>query len=149
MPYNGKRSGGGFGGKKFGGSKFGAKKSWDRGGSSGRGGSFSRGGSDRSMMHDATCGQCGKSCQVPFKPSGSRPVFCGNCFNKEEYSAGKERRGSDARRPSYQDRSSERSSYDSRSAGTGSGTSSIDEQIKKINAKLDRILEAMQSLELE
>ncbi len=31
-------------------------------------------------MHRATCADCGQSCEVPFKPNGSRPVFCRECF---------------------------------------------------------------------
>lgn len=31
-------------------------------------------------MHDATCAACGKSCQVPFVPSGEKPVYCSDCF---------------------------------------------------------------------
>lgn len=31
-------------------------------------------------MHDATCGNCGKPCQVPFRPSGEKPVYCRDCF---------------------------------------------------------------------
>jgi len=26
-------------------------------------------------MHKATCADCGKECDVPFKPDGSRPVY--------------------------------------------------------------------------
>ena len=33
-------------------------------------------------MHDATCAECGKTCQVPFKPDGSRPVHCSDCYQK-------------------------------------------------------------------
>jgi CxxC-x17-CxxC domain-containing protein len=33
-------------------------------------------------MHRATCAECGKPCEVPFKPSGDKPVFCSNCFGK-------------------------------------------------------------------
>ncbi len=33
-------------------------------------------------MHDATCAECGKTCQVPFKPDGSRPVYCQDCYQK-------------------------------------------------------------------
>jgi CxxC-x17-CxxC domain-containing protein len=25
-------------------------------------------------MHKAVCAECGKDCEVPFKPSGDRPV---------------------------------------------------------------------------
>lgn len=36
------------------------------------------------QMFDATCGQCGAQCQVPFQPrpesEGGRPVLCLACF---------------------------------------------------------------------
>ena len=33
-------------------------------------------------MHDATCSDCGQACQVPFKPTEGRPVYCRDCFAK-------------------------------------------------------------------
>ncbi len=33
-------------------------------------------------MHSAVCADCGKTCQVPFKPNGKKPVFCKDCFAK-------------------------------------------------------------------
>ena len=45
-------------------------------------GKKSFGGHDRLQMHDATCNKCGKQCQVPFRPTGERPVFCSDCFEK-------------------------------------------------------------------
>lgn len=33
-------------------------------------------------MHDAVCANCGAECQVPFVPSGERPVYCNECFEK-------------------------------------------------------------------
>jgi CxxC-x17-CxxC domain-containing protein len=38
---------------------------------------------DQSKMHPAVCSKCGNSCQVPFKPTGNRPIFCSNCFKTE------------------------------------------------------------------
>jgi len=29
---------------------------------------------------DAVCSNCGKACQVPFRPDGKKPVYCKNCF---------------------------------------------------------------------
>ncbi len=40
-------------------------------------------------MHSATCGRCGARCEVPFKPSGSKPVYCSDCFMKGEKSESK------------------------------------------------------------
>ena len=39
---------------------------------------------DRPQMHQATCEQCGKSCEVPFRPTGSKPVYCRDCFNNND-----------------------------------------------------------------
>jgi len=35
-------------------------------------------------MHTAICDKCGKKCEVPFKPRGSKPVYCSDCFRKGE-----------------------------------------------------------------
>jgi CxxC-x17-CxxC domain-containing protein len=59
--------------------------------------------SDRPTMHDAVCDKCGKSCQVPFRPSGDKPIFCSQCFEQEGGgSRGNDRRSSNRRsfRPS-------------------------------------------------
>jgi len=37
-------------------------------------------------MYDAICAKCGKSCQVPFKPTGEKPVYCSDCFRENEAS---------------------------------------------------------------
>ncbi len=31
-------------------------------------------------MHTAICAECGVETQVPFRPSGDRPVYCRDCF---------------------------------------------------------------------
>ncbi|HMK46364.1 MAG TPA: CxxC-x17-CxxC domain-containing protein [Methanocella sp.] len=33
-------------------------------------------------MHKATCSDCGKECEVPFKPAEDRPVYCRDCLPK-------------------------------------------------------------------
>lgn len=32
------------------------------------------------QMFRATCDQCGQGCEVPFRPTGGKPVLCSNCF---------------------------------------------------------------------
>ena len=34
-------------------------------------------------MHKAVCSKCGKACEVPFKPTEGKPVFCKECYSKE------------------------------------------------------------------
>ena len=74
-------SGGGF--KKFGGKKFGDNK--------GFGGGNNTGG--RPFLYQATCSKCGKDCMLPFKPNGSKPVFCSNCFALQKEGSDQNRSG--------------------------------------------------------
>lgn len=79
--------GGGYGG----GNRFGDKR-------------FS-GGGDKPLFK-ATCAKCGNTCEVPFKPNGSKPVYCRDCFKKED-SGFEPRRSSNldfGNRPSFGDR---------------------------------------------
>ncbi|MDN7025324.1 hypothetical protein FGU65_10535 [Methanoculleus sp. FWC-SCC1] len=33
-------------------------------------------------FHKATCADCGVECEVPFKPTEGRPVYCRDCLPK-------------------------------------------------------------------
>ncbi|MEK6909229.1 MAG: CxxC-x17-CxxC domain-containing protein [Nanoarchaeota archaeon] len=70
-------------------------------------------------MFDATCSTCGKACQVPFKPTGTKPVLCSQCFEKQG---------------------------DRRSNFSSPGNS---EDLKQINVKLDKIIAILKELELD
>ncbi|RJQ20744.1 DNA-directed RNA polymerase [Candidatus Woesearchaeota archaeon] len=35
-------------------------------------------------MHKAKCSECGKDCEVPFKPREGKPVFCRECFRNKK-----------------------------------------------------------------
>jgi len=35
-------------------------------------------------MFKAVCDKCKKECEVPFRPTGGKPVFCDNCFVKDD-----------------------------------------------------------------
>ncbi len=75
---------------------------------------FSKGGSGRKQfgnrnkprpqMHEAVCSECGKKCEVPFRPTGSKPVYCSQCFsNQREGSSSSSGRRSYGR-PRFQDK---------------------------------------------
>ncbi len=34
-------------------------------------------------MYRAVCSDCGQETQVPFQPSGNRPVYCRDCFSQK------------------------------------------------------------------
>ena len=58
-----RRSGGGFGG----GSGF--RRSFNSG---------------PREMHKAVCSECKQECEVPFKPTEGKPVYCKECFAKRK-----------------------------------------------------------------
>jgi len=33
-------------------------------------------------MHKATCADCNQECEVPFKPTQGRPVYCKECYRQ-------------------------------------------------------------------
>ena len=72
--------------------KYGGRSS---GRSRGRSGGNSRGRRDSSResgrpgrgrrelnMTKVTCDSCGNECEVPFKPTSNKPVYCSDCFEK-------------------------------------------------------------------
>ena len=151
---------GGFGGPSRGGFGGGSDRrepgafgNQSRGGFGGasRGGFGNRGGagsSFRPTMYQATCAECGNSCEVPFKPSGTRPIYCSNCF-----------KGKEASRPASGERSPERSFSKPSFGGTSyakpdfapraSGGAVSSEQFDKLNKKLDQIINFLNSLDVE
>src|SRR5438067_7964980 len=66
--------------QRDGGSSYGSYGSSYGGG--GGGGGYSSGGRGQREMFTATCSSCGKEAQVPFQPSGDKPVYCSDCFQQ-------------------------------------------------------------------
>lgn len=116
----------------------------NRGG--GSAGGFSNGGrkyggfQDR-PKHDAKCDGCGDMCQVPFIPNGSKPVYCRNCFKKDDQGmVSGPKRSFD--RPSFGSDRAERPAYQSRpSAGLDLGK--VEARLARIEEKLDALIEAL------
>ena len=105
------------------------KKPWDNGG----GKNFNN---DDREMFQATCSGCGKSCQVPFRPSSGKPVFCDECFVKTRNGDGPTRSDS---RPSYNDRG-DRGTRPAPVQSTGN-TDVLARQMQVISGKLDTLID--------
>lgn len=65
-------------------SRSGEGRGFERRGFSSKGGP-STGWNDRGRrgpaeMHQAVCDNCRKNCEVPFRPTSGKPVFCSSCF---------------------------------------------------------------------
>lgn len=65
--------------ERFGRRNFGKKESMGK-----RETFFSKRTSDKKDLFKVICSKCGVECEVPFKPTNSKPVFCRDCFKKQE-----------------------------------------------------------------
>lgn len=130
--YNRNDRGGGRGGRRFGGRDSGRR-------------SFGGRDSGRREMHHATCAQCGKDCEVPFRPSEDRPVYCSNCFEQRRNEDGNSREsgGRNFGRPKFEERRSYSSGGD-RGNTRGNDNGQLTEQLKILNIKLDKILRILE-----
>ncbi len=138
-------SGGGFGGKKFGGNRGGVNRGGSRGGFGGgnRGGNF---GGDREMFQ-ATCSECGKRCDVPFRPTGEKPVYCNDCFGgKRDGSFERNDRGSD--RGSRNDRPQKEFTKPA-SVTDDRSIIELKKSVETLNSKLDSMIRMIQDLKPE
>jgi CxxC-x17-CxxC domain-containing protein len=72
-----RNEGGGGGGDASYGS-YGAGGGYSAGGYGGGGGGYRDRGPRE--MFSATCSNCGKEAQVPFRPTSGKPVYCSDCF---------------------------------------------------------------------
>lgn len=122
------RGGGGFRGGNSGGRPDFQKKSWggDKGGSR-----------DSVVMHKATCSECGNNCEVPFRPSGEKPVYCSNCF-------GSKREGGD--RNSRKDFGGSRAPAPRQEFRPAPQNDDTKKQLAEISMKLDRLIGAIEKM---
>lgn len=90
-------------------------------------GSFDRGDAERphfekrfeKEMHRVTCDKCGEKCEVPFRPTKDKPVYCYQCFKKDGDKGG---------------------TYNS---GESGNSEKFTQEFEQINEKLDKILGAL------
>jgi len=136
----------------------GGRRDFGRRGFGGRG--------DRPEMHKAICAKCGNECEVPFRPSGDKPVYCSKCF--EEVGGSEPRRfgGRDSGRSSFGNKPMYDAvcdncgnkcqvpfqpsggkpvfcsqCFEDKNKGAGGGNSGQNrDQFEALNAKLDKIL---------
>jgi CxxC-x17-CxxC domain-containing protein len=146
--FNGERregNGGGYRGNDRGGDRGGfAKKPWDN---------------DRpTQMFKATCAECGKSCDVPFRPTGEKPVYCNDCFSKKRDGADTRGGSRDYGAPKSYDNSFEKRGFNDRFAPRADARPAYTDKpaykpapdnskaLTEISMKLDRLITAMEKM---
>ncbi|MFA6553904.1 MAG: CxxC-x17-CxxC domain-containing protein [Candidatus Paceibacterota bacterium] len=151
MENNNRGGGRSFGGNRDGGSRFGGG-GFKKGGFGGnRGGGRSFGGDREVTMHDAVCADCHKPCQVPFRPTNDRPVYCKDCFTKNGGLAGKSR-SNDLAKKDFGNKPQFNSSFKPQADSNFSSNSEVKKQLEALNIKIDsliRTVEAMKPVKVE
>lgn len=116
-------------------------------------------------MHKAICDNCGKECEVPFRPTQGKPVFCSNCFQSQRGES--EPRRFEGRRPERPEErqmfeavcdncgnsckvpfqpSGDKPIYCSNCFGEKKGAGSKENgQFEALNQKLDKILQLLEA----
>ena len=115
----------------------------DGGGFKPRGGGrddrFGGGGFGGPRMFETTCAACGQRCEVPFRPNGSKPTYCRDCFQKQGGGAPRDRfEGGGYDRPSFSDR---------RPPAGGDCCRKTEEHLVVLEAKIERILIKLEAME--
>ncbi|MFC1771495.1 CxxC-x17-CxxC domain-containing protein [Candidatus Margulisiibacteriota bacterium] len=98
-------------------------------------------GSGKPAMFKTTCTECGQDCEVPFKPTGNKPVLCSYCF-KGKGNAGPKRAGGgrDSGRARFEDK---------REKSSVCNNEVCKAQFEQLNQKLDMILEELESIRVQ
>ena len=92
-----------------------------------------------------------KSCEVPFRPNGSKPVYCRDCFNGQR-DAGDSRGGArpdfNSRGPKrdFGDRPIFRSDTQSNFKPVTGGNDDTKKQLTEISVKLDRLINVVEKM---
>ena len=107
------------------------------------------------QSHRAVCDKCGTNCEVPFKPTGSKPIYCQDCFRTmgDSESTGSRQFGKreypGSRRPDNFNKSEYPGSRrpDSFNKSEYSESAKPDQskrELEQINFKLDKILRILE-----
>lgn len=84
-------------------------------------------------MYKANCAQCGKTCEVPFRPNGTKPVYCNDCFVRDD--APRAPRREFAPRPSFHN--------DRPAPRPDQAFNDLKAELRGVNEKLERLIALM------
>jgi len=130
---------GGFGGDRGGKPRF-KKEGFGRP-------SFSKGGREHAEreLFQAKCSNCHTTCEVPFRPSSDRPVFCKDCFQSKNDSGPTPF----VKRESFSRPFEKRESAPIAKQIPDPRIDTMSKQIAEVSAKLDMLLDIFASIDEE
>ncbi|MES2215751.1 MAG: CxxC-x17-CxxC domain-containing protein [Patescibacteria group bacterium] len=110
-----------FGNKPFGNKPFGNKGGFDKG---------------PREMFKTDCAKCGNVCEVPFRPNGTKPVYCNNCFVRDSSGDDRGPRRDFAPHPTFQDAPKPQVRDDQ-------AFKDLKAELRGVNERLDRVISLM------
>ncbi len=119
---------------------FGGKPSFNKGGKGGARFGNTFGAGEQKELFKATCAHCNRSCEVPFRPNGEKPVFCRDCFRKDD-DRRDSRGGRDQSRDSRPSRDFKPRQNEYATEKKDVGLGEVTRQLATLEAKLNRILD--------
>lgn len=131
---------GGGGGGFRGGNRDGGRPSFPRR-------SFGNDRDSGNTMFKAVCDECNKNCEVPFRPSGDKPIFCSDCFS-DKRDGGRDG-GNQGPRRDFGNREVRRDFRDKPTTYSSSvkitpTSDEVKKQLMEINMKLDRLVNVIE-----
>lgn len=110
---------------------------------------FGGGQRDRELFN-ATCANCGTQCQVPFRPNGTKPVFCKNCFVRPEGDAPRnfDRRDERPRRDDRRERSERPSFAPTPRVAPDTRIDDVLRTVSVLSQKLDSVIDLIRRQQL-
>ena len=108
-----------------------------------------RGGERKIELFTTACTTCGKSCEVPFKPDGTKPVLCRDCFAAKNAGGDNARSGNRSAGNDFPSRKPERS-FDAPRVERAPSVSredfaALSRHVTALDAKINEILELVKS----
>jgi CxxC-x17-CxxC domain-containing protein len=101
------------------------------------------GGEAAFQKFDAVCSNCGKRCQVPFRPDGEKPVYCKDCFDMPRKAMTGKKKFSTSPATSFSSSANFGSTVPTASAAGGKSIADLTRQIAAMNAKIDTMLKIL------
>ncbi len=100
-------------------------------------------GSEVFQKFDAICSNCGKKCQVPFRPDGEKPVYCKDCFDMPRKEMTGKKKFSASATPRFSSSANFGSAAPTASAAGGKSIADLTRQIAAMNTKIDTMLKML------
>jgi CxxC-x17-CxxC domain-containing protein len=97
------------------------------------------------QLFNATCTTCGKSCEVPFRPDGTKPVLCRDCFAAKNTSPAGGGERDNRFVPHTNERSNERVKPHNPPVVQNTDITALTRQFAVLEAKLNEVLALLQT----